>query len=119
MRIKRSEISLYRTKLLEEQGNQCAICGQTIPSGESVLDHDHNTGYIRGTLHRGCNALLGKIENSLKINKITPERLDQILKNLQFYMNSHTLWIHPTHRTLEEKKLLAKRRAKRRRNASK
>jgi hypothetical protein len=108
MRIKHSEIPQYRSKLLEEQGNQCALCAQAIPSGESVLDHDHRSGYIRGTLHRGCNALLGKIENSLKINKITPDRLEQILKNLEFYTNTHTLYIHPRHGAKKRKKRATK-----------
>lgn len=109
MRIKHSEIAEYRSKILTEQGHQCALCNHTVAPGEAVLDHDHRSGYIRGTLHRGCNALLGKIENSLRINKISPERLSNILKNTEFYINSHTLLVHPLHRTPEEK-LLARRK---------
>lgn len=103
MRIKHSEISQYRSKILEEQGNNCALCSEAIAPGEAVLDHDHKSGYIRGTLHRGCNVLLGKIENSLKINKITPERLHEIFHNAELYMNSHTLLIHPRHKVKKKR----------------
>lgn len=108
MRIKHSEIARYRTEILEEQGHRCALCLEVILPTEAVLDHDHKSGYIRGTLHRGCNALLGKIENSLVINRITPERLDNILGNIRFYRASHRLLVHPTHKTPEER-LLARR----------
>lgn len=120
MRIKRSEISKYRHQILTEQEHKCALCGEIVVSTEAVLDHDHKTGYIRGTLHRGCNAFLGKLENSLAMNKITPERLHTILGNIEFYMNSHRLLVHPTHLTAEERKERTKRRAKlRRKRASK
>jgi hypothetical protein len=116
MRLKRSEIAPYRLKTLTEQGHKCAICRETVATTEAVLDHDHKSGYIRGVLHRGCNALLGKIENSLTMNKISPERLENILKNLQFYTNQHHLVLHPSHLTVEEKKARTKRRAKLRRS---
>lgn len=38
-------------------GGRCGICGLT--PGELVLDHDHDTGLIRGYLCRGCNAKEG------------------------------------------------------------
>lgn len=120
MRIKTSEIRRYRLEILAEQGHNCALCGETIATGEAVLDHDHKTGFIRGTLHRGCNSFLGKIENSLVMNRITPERLQTILGNIEFYRNSHRLLVHPTHLTPEERKERTKRRAKlRRKRASK
>ncbi len=120
MRLKRSEIAPYRSKTLEEQGHNCALCLETVTSDQAVLDHDHRSGYIRGVLHRGCNALLGKIENSLTMNKISPNRLKNILDNLQFYTNQHHAVLHPTHLTPEERKLRTKRRAKlRRQRASK
>jgi hypothetical protein len=83
-----------------------------LEASEAVLDHDHKTGYIRGSLHRGCNALLGKIENSLVINKITPEKLQGILANLVSYQSQHHDVLHPTHLTPEERKARTKRRAK-------
>ena len=112
MRLKTSEIRDYRLKTLTEQGHNCALCNEVIAPTEAVLDHDHKSGYVRGVLHRGCNSLLGKIENSLTMNRISPERLKNILDNLQFYTNQHHAVLHPTHRTPEEKKARIKRRAK-------
>jgi len=49
------------------QGGLCPLCGKeidlTIPR-EGVIDHDHDTGEIRGVLHRSCNAAEGKIANA-------------------------------------------------------
>jgi hypothetical protein len=115
MRLKTSEIRDYRLKTLTQQGHNCALCSEVVATAEAVLDHDHRTGYVRGVLHRGCNSLLGKIENSLTMNRITPERLKNILDNLQFYTNQHHAVLHPTYRTAEEKKSRAKKRAKLRR----
>lgn len=123
MRIKYSEITDYRQRILQEQNDCCALCNEPVMSSEAVLDHDHKSGYIRGTLHRGCNAFLGKLENSLKMNKISPQRLHSILGNIEYYLNSHRLLVHPKHKTPEEKLIARRLRAtkarKVRKNASK
>lgn len=48
-------------KLLETQSNGCAICGKTPEKNGRRLyvDHDHETGIIRGLLCRDCNLILG------------------------------------------------------------
>lgn len=49
------------------QNNLCPLCGQFIDlkiKGEGIIDHDHDTGEIRGVLHRSCNAAEGKISNA-------------------------------------------------------
>jgi hypothetical protein len=52
-------------KLLAEQDGTCAICGTNTPSGPGRfhVDHDHNTGKIRGLLCNRCNPKLGVIED--------------------------------------------------------
>jgi hypothetical protein len=115
MRIKPKDIKPLREQILVEQRGLCAICQEPIQPDEAVLDHCHKTGYIRAVLHRGCNAYIGHMENNMPRNRITPNRLQQILNNFQFYINSHRLQIHPTHRTPEERKERAKKRAKARR----
>lgn len=48
-------------KLLEEQKGACAICRRK-PYGKHkylYVDHDHDTGKVRGLLCNGCNTGLG------------------------------------------------------------
>jgi hypothetical protein len=49
--------------LLERQGGGCAICGK--PPGKISLhvDHDHETGEVRGLLCVGCNNALGQFHD--------------------------------------------------------
>jgi hypothetical protein len=47
--------------LIEGQGNRCALCGREFDGsrGPATVDHDHDTGVIRGVLDRMCNQGLG------------------------------------------------------------
>lgn len=49
-------------RLLEEQGGRCPICHVTEGTdgyGEWSIDHDHDTGFVRGLLCGHCNRALG------------------------------------------------------------
>jgi hypothetical protein len=53
--------------LLEQQNGGCAICGQTYGSARYrnlAVDHDHNTGKVRGLLCFNCNTGLGAFKDS-------------------------------------------------------
>lgn len=119
LKLKSKDIKPLRERLLIEQRGLCAICHEPVMPDEAVLDHCHKTGYVRAVLHRGCNAFIGHLENNQARNRITPNRLAQILANFFFYINTHRLWIHPTHRTPEEKIEQAKKRRKRKANSLK
>lgn len=98
MRLAFKDIALFRQQTLQLQNNCCALCLEPIID-DAVLDHCHQTGLVRQVLHRGCNALLGKIENNLKRNRITNDRLAHIAQNLTDYiLTEHTDIIHPRHR---------------------
>lgn len=102
MRLKYTEVKSYRQAQLLNQNQHCALCGDIILD-DAVLDHDHKTGLIRKVLHRGCNALLGKIENNLARNKINQGRLIKFTENLVNYIQvTHTEILHPT---FKEKKM--------------
>lgn len=105
MKLKHSEIKAYREQMLEEQQYVCALCNDYI-EGDAVLDHCHKTGKIRKVLHRGCNALLGKIENNMLRNRVDFYRLEHWASNLVGYLQQeYQDIVHPTHKTAEEKKL--------------
>ena len=112
MKIKAKDIKPLREQILREQHGLCAICYEIVLPTEAVLDHCHKTGYIRAVLHRGCNAYIGHMENNLARNLISPDRLANILTNFETYINTHRLLVHPTHKTPEERKERAKKRAK-------
>jgi hypothetical protein len=46
--------------MLESQGGGCAICGR--PDADNV-DHDHETGRVRGILCWNCNVAIGQFED--------------------------------------------------------
>jgi hypothetical protein len=114
-RLTQREIADYRLQLLQAQKGLCALCNHVIMPGQAVLDHDHATGHIRGVLHRGCNALEGKIVNSLPRNQITEAQLLEIFNRWVMYHMIQQPETHPTHRTPEERAALRRRRAAARR----
>lgn len=57
--------------LLRMQGGRCYICGRKSPSRRLAVDHDHETGEVRGLLcpdpERGCNH---KVVGPLEANSV-------------------------------------------------
>lgn len=53
-------------ELLVAQGGGCAICGDQ-PDGNLSVDHDHETGEVRGLLCRPCNLGLGCMRDDLDV----------------------------------------------------
>lgn len=48
-------------KMLSDQGGACAICGRGPTPGRWLcVDHDHETGIVRGLLCVNCNTMLGQ-----------------------------------------------------------
>ena len=123
IRLKGKDVKPTRTALLEKQLYRCAICNFDCSLEQAVLDHDHKGGHIRAVLHRGCNALLGRIENNAPRHGLRLEQLIQFLLGAAQYIETHqqnqTALIHPSHKTPEEKVARVKARAKKKREAAK
>jgi hypothetical protein len=105
MKLKHTQVREYRLEQLTAQNNSCALCGELI-TDDAVLDHDHKSGMLRKVLHRGCNSLLGKIENNMPRSKMSMDRLAVFAERLLDYIKTqHTDIIHPTYKTPEERKM--------------
>lgn len=103
-KLKVSEVSVIRERLAEEQGGRCAIC--QLPLSKPVLDHCHHTGAVRATLHNGCNALLGKLENNYKRYGVinVAAFLAGTAAYLQKHQTNRTGYLHPTFKTEDQKR---------------
>lgn len=127
-KLARSQMPSFRARQLKEQGGLCPLCGKPIDltiKGEGAIDHDHDSGEIRGVLHRSCNAAEGKVANAagrwgaggMGYDKIVPW-----LENLLVYLKKPGAgMIYPTHLTEDEKRLkrnAAARKARATRTAS-
>lgn len=121
-RITSSGIPAYRKALLQKQVGKCALCERkpTVP----CLDHCHSTGVNRGVLCRGCNALLGKIENNAARNGLGDfNNLFRYLSKIPAYIvagqRGGTGTLHPTFKTAEEKRLARNAKARKTRALNK
>lgn len=65
-------------EMLINQNGLCAVCHELCRSGKRLaIDHDHNSGVVRGLLCSGCNLALG----SLRENSTTARRLADYIDN--------------------------------------
>lgn len=94
----------------------CELCGEVFTEkNPAVVDHDHTTGEIRGVLHRGCNAMLGVIENGRARYQLRDlPRLLRLLRAIPEYISRRRVDapLYPTHRTEDEKRELRNKRAR-------
>ena len=72
-------------ELLESQKGRCAICGNLPDTRRLSVDHDHETGVVRGLLCSHCNTGLGQFRDNAKL-----------LNNAIGYLSSHIWASNPT-----------------------
>jgi hypothetical protein len=64
--------------MLEAQGGVCAICRQPRPEERTLhVDHDHETGAIRGLLCFTCNNALGNFRDEPELFHAAAQYLDR------------------------------------------
>lgn len=54
-------------RMRDEQQGRCAICEEPKTDSELNIDHNHETGKVRGLLCMHCNHLLGKAKDDVGI----------------------------------------------------
>lgn len=64
-RLRRYDLtSADHARMMLEQGGVCALCEKPQKGKRPlVVDHDHNTGEVRGLLCYGCNRLIVPLDN--------------------------------------------------------
>lgn len=109
-----------------EQDGKCPLCGLEIDlrvKGEGVVDHDHDSGQIRGVLHRSCNAAEGKISNAAARWGAKSNSYSAIIPYLErviaYLKAPATQFIYPMHKTADEKKDIRNAKAREARAAAK
>jgi len=84
--LKSKDLKEYRESQLENQEYICPLCETAISKDVSALDHDHDSGFIRNTLHMNCNSFEGMILHKFKrsgVHKLTD--IQTYLYNLLLY----------------------------------
>ena len=81
--IRDKEIKEYRE---ENTPDECPILG--IIGFKPVLDHDHDTGKVRGVLSNEANIWLGKVENYLR-RCGSPLTKQEAIRRLSKYLLTH------------------------------
>lgn len=118
MRLKTKDIEGLRNKIAQEQGGKCWLCDIDLSKVTACLDHNHETGHIRGVLCQNCNGIEGKINNLARRAKRENTKyffVNRILSYWNHFSAYQRKEIHPTHLTEDEKRLRRNKKARDRR----
>lgn len=119
-KLTRAQLRPFAIGQLNKQGGLCPVCGLPISlqvmgaKSDYVVDHSHETGEVRGILHRSCNSGLGKMDNgigrwiakSMKYENILPT----LRRVLAYYEQPGLNVMYPGHKTDEERAVVAKQK---------
>lgn len=100
-------------KLLREQGGKCPLCLQPIDATKKgttdyVLDHCHDTGQVRGVLHRHCNRAEAKVFQAVQSwgaqGKDVSAVIDYLGRLVDYWKQEKQPVIYHLHKTEDEKR---------------
>lgn len=106
-----------KMSLILAQGNRCALCEANFShvGGSPCLDHDHDTGLVRGVLCSNCNGIEGKIRNlanrAKRFNSIQ-EWVQSLMDYWKYHKANPSKHVYHLHKTKAEKADLVKKRRK-------
>ncbi|MCK5923836.1 MAG: hypothetical protein KAG66_23075 [Methylococcales bacterium] len=83
--LKKSELKTIRLQLLERQNHACSICRNVLAAKDSVMDHDHDTGVVRGIVHRSCNRSEGYALQLTRFMKLTRSKFTALRNILDYW----------------------------------
>jgi hypothetical protein len=90
---------LPQNKIKEYRDKNKPLCCPILATKKDdwVLDHDHQTGLVRGVISRQANSLLGKVENFyMRMCKGDKEHLPGVLDAMAAYLEQEQLDVlHP------------------------
>lgn len=128
MKLLKSQVAAIREKIKAEQNQECVLCGvsftkrkrnpktgKLVAAFTATLDHCHKHGYVRAVLCNNCNGKEGKI---LKLATAcqrdgTPlEFLQRLVDYLTKHTTPQTPYIHPDHKSDDEKRLARNKKAR-------
>lgn len=126
VKLARTAMRSFAARMLKEQGGVCPLCKLPIDltkKGEGVIDHCHDTGRIRGVLHRSCNAAEGKISNAAARwgckSGAYPAIIAYLEATAEYLKREPSKFIYPMHKTKEELKDDRNKAAREKRAAAK
>ena len=116
VKLSRGSMRSWTIGKIKQQGGICPICKKEIDlkimgnKSDYVVDHCHESGLIRGVLHRSCNASEGRVANaagrwgakSMKYEDIVPY-LRRVVAYYDSLEANSTGLIYPDHKTPKEK----------------
>lgn len=112
-KVKAADINRIKAELIKKQLGKCPVTGRDLramTSANVVVDHNHQTGVIRGALPRGINGVEGKLLallmrwGSCKNMREVIEMLKGFIAYWEYHATPQTPYIHPTHLTPTEKR---------------
>lgn len=111
-----SQVAGVLQQLVVRQARQCAICSKPFTQRDyAVLDHDHDSGYIRGAIHNSCNGAEGRVKTKAYLGHKGVSAYTYLI-GLGKYLEHHSMpkvnLIHPSHMTEEQKRVARNNKAK-------
>jgi len=132
-KLSRKDVPAARALLLKQQNHKCLLCGvdfrtQTVKNRKRVakytpaLDHCHNHGHVRGVLCVNCNGREGEIHSRAtrcKRDGTAIEWTQRLVDYWRKHEEPQTIYIHPDHKSEEEKRVARNAQERKRRATAK